>query len=63
MTEWKEFLQHHLDLFVDFESHFAKSSFGHRKDEAFLDKSIKDGWEGLIVKILEREASYYEPRS
>lgn len=42
---------------------FAKSSDGSTSDEiqAFLEESVKDGCEGLMVKMLESDASYYEP--
>lgn len=29
--------------------------------QAFLDVSVKDGCEGLMVKMMESEASHYEP--
>ena len=42
---------------------FAKSSDGETTEEiqAFLEESVKDGCEGLMVKMLESEASHYEP--
>lgn len=42
---------------------FAKSSDGETTDEiqTFLEESVKDGCEGLMVKMLESDASYYEP--
>jgi DNA ligase-1 len=48
---------------VDFEFEFAKSSDSEKTEDiqAFLDESVKDGCEGLMVKMLESEASYYEP--
>ena len=27
----------------------------------FLDESVKDGCEGLMVKMIESDASFYEP--
>ncbi|KAJ7900327.1 hypothetical protein B0H14DRAFT_2673232 [Mycena olivaceomarginata] len=45
------------------EFEFAKSSDGETTDEiqTFLEQSVKDGCEGLMVKMLETDASYYEP--
>lgn len=42
---------------------FAKSSDGETTDEiqSFLEESVKDGCEGLMVKMLETDASFYEP--
>lgn len=42
---------------------FAKSSDGSTSEEiqAFLEESVKDGCEGLMVKMLTSEASTYEP--
>ncbi|KAF8337435.1 ATP-dependent DNA ligase [Cantharellus anzutake] len=42
---------------------FAKSSDSETTEEiqAFLEESVKDGCEGLMVKMLETDASYYEP--
>jgi DNA ligase 1 len=46
---------------VDFEFQFAKSSDSEKTEDiqTFLDESV--GCEGLMVKMLESEASYYEP--
>jgi len=48
---------------ADFEFQFAKSSDSEKTEDiqTFLDESVKDGCEGLMVKMLESEASYYEP--
>lgn len=42
---------------------FAKSSDGSTSEEiqAFLEESVKDGCEGLMVKMLTSGASTYEP--
>lgn len=42
---------------------FAKSSDAESTEEIqmFLEESVKDGCEGLMVKMLESDASYYEP--
>jgi DNA ligase-1 len=42
---------------------FAKSSDSQATEdiETFLNESVKDGCEGLMVKMLESEASHYEP--
>ncbi|KAG9120947.1 hypothetical protein FRC07_003306, partial [Ceratobasidium sp. 392] len=48
---------------VDCEFAFAKSSDGETIEEiqALLEESVKDGCEGLMVKTLTGEASFYEP--
>ena len=48
---------------VPLEFDFAKSSDGETSDEiqTFLEESVKDGCEGLMVKMLESDASFYEP--
>jgi DNA ligase-1 len=48
---------------VEGEFDFAKSSDGHTTDEiqTFLEESVKDGCEGLMVKMLTTDASTYEP--
>lgn len=45
------------------EFEFAKASDGETTDEiqTFLEESIKDGCEGLMVKMLQSDASFYEP--
>lgn len=42
---------------------FAKSSDSETTEEiqTFLEESVKDGCEGLMVKMLDSDASYYEP--
>jgi len=48
---------------VEGEFGFAKSSDGETTDaiQTFLEESVKDGCEGLMIKMLETESSYYEP--
>jgi len=62
LTERRELLRQHFEP-VDFEFQFAKSSDSEKTEDiqAFLDESVKDGCEGLMIKMLESEASYYEP--
>ncbi|KAI0275084.1 hypothetical protein BC834DRAFT_965525 [Gloeopeniophorella convolvens] len=62
LTERRELLQKHFQP-VDFEFQFAKSSDSEKTEDiqTFLDESVKDGCEGLMVKMLDSEASYYEP--
>lgn len=62
MTERRELLRQHFEP-VDFEFQFAKCSDSEKTEniQTFLDESVKDGCEGLMVKMLESEASFYEP--
>ncbi|KAF7339486.1 DNA ligase [Mycena sanguinolenta] len=62
LQERRELLRKHFQV-VAGEFDFAKSSDGETTDEiqAFLEQSVKDGCEGLMVKMLETDASYYEP--
>ncbi|KAH9952608.1 ATP-dependent DNA ligase [Russula dissimulans] len=62
LTERRELLRQHFEP-VDFEFQFAKSSDSEKTEDIqiFLDESVKDGCEGLMIKMLESEASYYEP--
>ncbi len=48
---------------VDGEYQMAKSSDGETTDviQAFLEESVKDGCEGLMVKLLDGDESHYEP--
>ena len=62
MIERRDLLRQHFKV-VPGEFSFATSSDGDTTEEiqAFLEESVKDGCEGLMVKMLESEASYYEP--
>jgi DNA ligase-1 len=58
----REILRCHFQT-VEGEFQFAKSSDGETTEEiqTFLEESVKDGCEGLMVKMLTSEASFYEP--
>ncbi|KAF9076270.1 ATP-dependent DNA ligase [Rhodocollybia butyracea] len=62
LDERRKLLREHFNP-VPGEFDFAKSSDGETVDEiqAFLEESVKDGCEGLMVKMLVTDASYYEP--
>ncbi|KAI6136621.1 ATP-dependent DNA ligase [Pisolithus sp. B1] len=62
LWERRELLQKHFQV-VPGEFDFARSSDGESTDEiqAFLEESVKDGCEGLMIKMLDSDASYYEP--
>ncbi|WRT70209.1 uncharacterized protein IL334_007204 [Kwoniella shivajii] len=62
LKERRELLQEHFQP-VESEFAFAKSSDGTSTDEiaAFLEESVKDGCEGLMVKMLASASSTYEP--
>jgi DNA ligase 1 len=62
LTERRELLREHFQA-VDKEFQFAKWSDGESTEEiqTFLEESVKDGCEGLMVKMLDTDASYYEP--
>ncbi|KAH7338388.1 hypothetical protein B0J17DRAFT_572034 [Rhizoctonia solani] len=62
LQERRELLREHF-VEVDCEFAFAKSSDGETTEEiqVFLEESVKDGCEGLMVKTLTGEASRYEP--
>ncbi|KAG8770643.1 hypothetical protein FRC12_004146 [Ceratobasidium sp. 428] len=62
LQERRELLRKHFQE-VDCEFAFAKSSDGETVEEiqGFLEESVKDGCEGLMVKTLTGEPSFYEP--
>ncbi|KAJ6621733.1 DNA ligase I [Mycena sp. CBHHK59/15] len=62
LHERRELLREHFQV-VPGEFDFAKSSDSETTDEiqTFLEQSVKDGCEGLMVKMLETDASFYEP--
>ncbi|CAE6425873.1 unnamed protein product [Rhizoctonia solani] len=62
LQERRELLREHF-VEVDCEFAFAKSSDGETTEEiqVFLEESVKDGCEGLMVKTLTGDASRYEP--
>ncbi|KDR84973.1 hypothetical protein GALMADRAFT_233491 [Galerina marginata CBS 339.88] len=58
----RELLREHFTV-VPGEFDFAKSSDSETTEEiqTFLEESVKDGCEGLMVKMLDSDASFYEP--
>jgi len=62
LLERRELLREYFQP-VPGEFGFAKASDGETTEEiqSFLEESVKDGCEGLMVKMLESDASYYEP--
>ncbi|KAJ7630920.1 ATP-dependent DNA ligase [Roridomyces roridus] len=62
LQERRELLRKHFQT-VPGEFDFAKSSDSESVDDiqTFLEQSVKDGCEGLMVKMLETDASFYEP--
>ncbi|GLB36135.1 putative DNA ligase [Lyophyllum shimeji] len=62
LFERRRLLREHFTL-VPGEFDFAKSSDNETTEEiqSFLEESVKDGCEGLMVKMLDSEASFYEP--
>ncbi|KZT40074.1 DNA ligase I [Sistotremastrum suecicum HHB10207 ss-3] len=62
LLERRQLLREHFTE-VALEFQFAKASDGETTEEiqTFLEESVKDGCEGLMVKMLETDASYYEP--
>ncbi|TBU38931.1 ATP-dependent DNA ligase [Dichomitus squalens] len=61
-AERRALLQEHFQP-VEHEFQFAKASDAETVDEiqTFLEESVKDGCEGLMVKMLEGEFSHYQP--
>ncbi|KAF8898762.1 hypothetical protein BD779DRAFT_1485423 [Infundibulicybe gibba] len=62
LHERRELLRQHFTI-VPGEFDFAKSSDSETTEEiqTFLEESVKDGCEGLMVKMLDSDASFYEP--
>ena len=62
MLERREILRQNFQP-VTGEFDFAKSNDGDATEaiQSFLDESVKDGCEGLMIKILDTDASHYEP--
>ena len=62
LSERREILREHFQP-VYGEFNFAKSSDGETTEaiQTFLEESVKDGCEGLMIKMLQTEASHYEP--
>jgi DNA ligase-1 len=62
LKERRQLLQDNFQK-VEGEFDFAKSSDGSSTDEiqTFLEESVKDGCEGLMVKMLTTDSSTYEP--
>ncbi|KAG6851073.1 hypothetical protein H0H93_002965 [Arthromyces matolae] len=62
LFERRKSLREHFTI-VPGEFDFAKSSDSETTEEiqTFLEESVKDGCEGLMVKMLESDASFYEP--
>ncbi|TFK41176.1 ATP-dependent DNA ligase [Crucibulum laeve] len=62
LHERRALLREHFTV-VPGEFDFAKSSDSETTDEiqTFLEESVKDGCEGLMVKMLDSEASFYTP--
>lgn len=61
-VERRKLLREHFQE-VPNEFAFAKSSDAEAVEDiqSFLDESVKDGCEGLMVKMLDSDASNYEP--
>jgi len=62
LEERRALLHEHFSV-VPGEFDFARSSDCENTEEiqAFLEVSVKDGCEGLMVKMLDSDASFYEP--
>lgn len=62
LSERRALLRKHFNV-VPGEFDFAKSSDAEAVEDIqlFLEESVKDGCEGLMVKMLETDASNYEP--
>lgn len=62
LGERRQLLKEHFNI-VNGEFQFATASDAESTEEiqTFLEDSVKDGCEGLMVKMLESDASFYEP--
>ncbi|KAF9453835.1 DNA ligase I [Macrolepiota fuliginosa MF-IS2] len=62
LSERRKLLREHFQP-IQGEFDFAKASDAESTEEiqTFLEESVKDGCEGLMVKMLDSEASFYEP--
>lgn len=62
LEERRALLREHF-VPVPLEFDFAKSSDGDTTEQiqTFLEESVKDGCEGLMVKMLQSDESFYEP--
>ncbi|RDB29312.1 DNA ligase 1 [Hypsizygus marmoreus] len=62
LHERRALLREHFTV-VPGEFDFAKSSDSETTEEiqTFLEESVRDGCEGLMIKMLDTEASFYEP--
>ena len=62
LLERRKLLHEHFEPIKD-KFDFARHSDGNTIEEIqqFLEESIRDGCEGLMVKMLKNESSYYEP--
>ena len=62
LSQRRELLRKHFHT-IETQFQFAKFSDSETTEEiqSFLEESVKDGCEGLMVKMLETDSSFYEP--